>query len=303
LRGVDFYKQALRIFERSGSGRIAGSIQTNGTLLGDEFADFIVEHDLPCGFSIDGPEDIHNANRMGADEGSFRAAMMGVEKLRVRGRKCAAITVVTKISIPHMHAIYDFFNGEEMNFKTNPVDLIGRSRAERERLEITPAEYGRALTTLFDSWFDDQNSKITISNLFDAMRSLATGTFTECLYSNRACGGSYLGIAPNGDVYPCNRFSAYPAFRIGNLLTQSLTEIQGHSVFADFNKRSESLAECTGCEFRPFCNGGCSSRAYSYHQTVLSRDWYCPSIKMIFKHVRQRLEKEVADCEASSSGR
>ena len=300
LRGLDFFSEASAfIAQRGGRRRIDVSIQTNGTLLDDRFADFLVQQDIPCGISLDGPRQVHNANRVTcrAKQGSFDLAMRGINKLRERGRKVSALAVLSKVSLHQLRDIYDFFNEEGIDFKVNPVDLIGRSMAERQALEITPLDFGQALIELFDYWFNDAATHITISNLYDAMRSLAKGTYSECIFSNHACGGSYLGVAPNGDLYPCNRFSAYPEFRTGNILTDNLDDVFHSPCLVSFGQRSRELTECQGCEYRAFCNGGCTSRAYSHHCTVNARDFYCRSIKMMFGHIQHILQHEIANQE------
>lgn len=296
LRGLEFYKDVTAIInERGGRKRIDACIQTNGTLINEKFAEFIVENNIPCGISLDGPKEIHDANRVQckSKRGTFEKVMKGIQALRAKGRNPSAIVVLTKASLPKMREIYNFFNSEGLDFKVNPVDLIGRSKAERDSLEITPVEYGQALVELFDLWFNDKQTKIHIGNLFDAMSSLTKGFYNECIFSNRACGGSYIGLTPNGDVYPCNRFSSYPNFKMGNIVSDEIPEIFGNQIFTSFGRRSDSLQMCASCEYRPFCNGGCSSRAYSYHNSINERDFYCPSIKMIFGHITKALESEI----------
>lgn len=296
LRGLPFFKEATDFLNRRGGRRrISTSIQSNGTLLTDDFADFIIENDIPCGISLDGPAEVHNFNRgmCRAKKGSFDLVMRGVEKLRSRGRKVSALCVLTRASLPKLKEIYEFFNSQGMDFKINPIDLIGRSAEEREALEISPVEYGRALTDLFDLWFNDRNTRISISNLYDAMRSLSIGIHTECIYASGACGSSYLGVSPNGDLYPCNRFSAYPEFRIGNVLEDNLSDVFRGGCLVQFGRRSDELKECASCEFKPVCNGGCTSRAYSRHHSISERDYFCASIKAVYGHVQKVLGNEL----------
>jgi uncharacterized protein len=198
-----------------------------------------------------------------------------------------------KKSLGHLKEIYNFFNSEEMDIKINPVDVIGRSSKQREKLELTPFEYGVAMNELFDIWYNDRNTNIVITNLMDAMRSVAKGYNHGCLFSEKTCGTSFIGVTPFGDVYPCNRFSHNPEFKLGNVLQDNLEEIFAHSVSLEFRRRASIIEDCQKCSYKKICNSGCPSRAYSEFGIITHKDYYCNANRMIFAHVEETLRREV----------
>lgn len=294
VRGLDFYKFASKKIQQLGKHKVDACIQTNGTLIDDKVADFLIEQNLSCGISLDGPEELHDSNRYFHNrKGSFKKSMEGIKKLRERGRNPGALTVITKKSLPRVKEMYNFFNQNKLNFQLNPIDLTGRAKDENPNLVITPQEYGQVLVELFDCWYNDTNTNIKITNLFEAMQSITDGQHRGCLYSTSSCGRKYLGVNPLGDVYPCSRFTSNDKFLMGNVHKESIDTMFEASIFKEFNSRNQGLEECKPCEYESLCNGGCTSRAYSQSGEIGTKDYYCDATKMIFKHIENTLNQEV----------
>ena len=65
LAGLDFYRRAVALQRKYACGkRIENSLQTNATLIDREWCDFLKEHNFLVGVSIDGPQSIHDGNRL-----------------------------------------------------------------------------------------------------------------------------------------------------------------------------------------------------------------------------------------------
>ena len=147
-RGFDFIKATTKIIEESHyRERVRADIQTNGTLLDDKVAKFLVEHNISCGISLDGPKEVHDANRVYkcGKKGSFDDVMAGIDNLREAGYAPGVLSVVTKKSLGKEKEIYDFFNSEGLSFGLNPIDLVGCLKSKEDELGITPKEYGQYL--------------------------------------------------------------------------------------------------------------------------------------------------------------
>jgi uncharacterized protein len=292
LRGINFYKYANSVVKESGK-KMEMNMQTNGTLITDNVADFLAGSGMSVGVSLDGPEKIHDANRVYPSEiGSFNGVMKGIDNLRKRTKRASAIAVFTRHSLRNLREFYDFFNNERIDIKVNPIDLAGRATIDQENLVLKPEEFGGAMNDLFDMWFYDSNAKIEISNFMDAMKSASFGHHFGCLYSGDSCGKSYISVSPNGDVYPCSRFTSEAKFKLGNINNETIEEMFQKPVFMDFGARRASLEGCNDCEFKKICNGGCTSRAYSFHGTINKPDYYCKSTQMLFAHIRDVLDQE-----------
>ena len=297
-RGLDFYLYAQELLSQHKNGiHVSQGMQTNGTLVDEEVIDFSKKHDIGIGLSIDGPEDIHNANRIyHKGGGSFTRAMESLNLLRKHQLPTGAISVFTKKSIGREEDIYGFFKENKLNVQINPLALLGKSKRNEEEIGVTSKEYGKAMSNLFLMWFYEKNPTMKFDNFWHIMGAIATGTPTICTYSNNCCGTSYISICPNGDVYPCNRFSWNETFLLGNIMEQNLDDMFSSDVLQEFRNRKD-LKSCQPCEYHNICNGGCSGSAYSHTNRIMSKDYYCTAIKTMFKTTEKALRTELEKVE------
>src|SRR5665647_3839614 len=84
LAGISFYKNLLKFQNMYNPGvKIINIIQTNGYLIGDEWASFLSKNHFLVGISLDGTKEIHNCNRINKKGGgTFEKVMTSIEKLR-----------------------------------------------------------------------------------------------------------------------------------------------------------------------------------------------------------------------------
>ena len=90
LRPISFYKKALKLQKQYARGRhIDNIIQTNGTLINDEWARFFKQNNFLVGVSIDGPKELHDHYRLSPQgEGSWDRVMRGIRCLQKYGVEC-----------------------------------------------------------------------------------------------------------------------------------------------------------------------------------------------------------------------
>jgi len=111
LRPLSFYRKALKLQRQYARGRhIDNALQTNGTLLTDEWCRFFREHNWLIGISIDGPEHLHDAYRRArGGQSSFRRVMRGIELLQKHGVEWNVMGVVNNLNADHALEVYDFY--------------------------------------------------------------------------------------------------------------------------------------------------------------------------------------------------
>ena len=185
LRPISFYEKALGYQQRYARGRqIFNCIQTNATLIDDKWAEFFSRNNFLVGVSIDGPEEIHNSMRMGADgRGSYQDVLRGLRALARHGVEWNAMAVVNSLNVKDPIGFYRFFRDELDCRFLQFTPIVERTKLLPDgslRLcsgretggditadSITPAEWGDFLCVLFDEWIKEDVGKVFIQ-IFDS---------------------------------------------------------------------------------------------------------------------------------------
>lgn len=312
LMGLDFFRVAVQIQQEMGPDyEFDNSIQTNGTLLTDAVLDFFQEHDFSIGTSLDGPQWLHDFTRPYADgRSSFADILHTVSRMRERNGKHSdhsigggVIAILTKPVLPHLDEFYEFFRDNRINVKINPIFYAGRGATVREKLGITPGEYGEAMVHLFDRWFYEPERVIDIDPFDLILGNLMTGEPWGCQFGP-ACYDQFIAVDPQGNVHPCGRWSSEEPFCLGNLNDQDMWEIRQSPVLEQFRQgRARAALKCRACEFHAICNSGCVENGYLIRQQLDDRDIYCAGYKRLFTHLREALLAELGKAIASVNGK
>jgi uncharacterized protein len=310
LMGLDFYRQVVDLQTKYLSGKyVKNGMQSNATLVNDETLSFCEKYDLDIGSSLDGPKEIHNLTRVyGNGKGSFDDVWRGIQMIQSRNEKIrkstpkgkqprhlggGAITILTKHNLDRLEEVYDFFKTNNMGMKINPLIKSGKATGSYEELGIGPAEYGSALVSLFDRWFNEEERGIDVDPLSGIMNSLITKKPSSCNFGE-SCRNKFISIGPQGDVYPCGRFDGIREFWLGNLNEMSLFELIQSEKNQTLRKRTADTVEgCLSCEHKGICNAGCMHNAFMQRGNVNDKDYYCASYKLLFDHLTKTMNKEL----------
>jgi uncharacterized protein len=318
LLGVPFFEQVISLqLKHAGGKRIHNALQTNGTLLDDEWCQFLAKHDFLVGLSIDGPRDIHDRYRLDKQQaGTFDAVMRGLRLLRKHGVSFHTLTVVSRANQDRPLDVYRFLKdvGSTVlqfiplveRLPTESHRRLGLSLAAPPALRdrdtpahdstvaeeslvtewsVQPAAYGRFLRDIFDFWVRHDVGR-TYVQLFDVMLGIWSGLESPlCVFKERC--GTALAMEHNGDVYSCDHF-VYPQYRLGNLLTDGLESIVGSDQQRRFgeDKFATLPKYCRNCEVRFACNGECPKKRF-----LVSPDgepglnYLCAGYKLFLKHI------------------
>lgn len=304
LAGLDFFKEAASVsceLRKSGYS-IRNSIQSNGTLVTDEFLDFIEkEKDFRLSFSLDGPEDINTVTRPMADGSvALNRVLDSISRIRIRRAQGAGfsigggvICVVSRYNIGRLLDVYDFFKTHRINIKINPLVVAGRATND---LAVTPEEYAQAMCTLFDRWIDDKDA-IDVDPFYDVMRSLITNEPSGC-HASYSCAETYVSIGPLGDIYPCGRFDGMAEYRLGHIDDRGgIRAALDSSIHAKMLTRRKELDRfCSGCSLEHVCNGGCPHNAV-IHGDMMTPDPFCVMYKMLYGHIAGRMHQDLSGAE------
>ena len=251
LQSLHFYRKAIELQRRYAQGRqVANSLQTNGTLLDDEWCQFLAENHFLVGLSIDGPRPLHDRYRLTADgRPTFDAVLRAVSLLQKHGVEWNAMATVNSLNADHPLPFYRFFKSIRCShLQLTPV--VGAEGA------VTPEQWGRFLCAVFDEWVPSDVGTVYVS-LFDCTLANWVGaTPAICAYADE-CGHAAV-MEADGDVYSCDHF-VRPEHCLGNLHQQSLVEMLYGPQQQRFSllKHQALPRQCRECDVLFACHGEC----------------------------------------------
>ena len=285
----DFMKNQLSGFD------LHQSMQTNLSLIDEEYLDILTQNKVRVGFSLDGTKEIHDQQRVGVDDQpTFDTIMEKLTLCRKHDLNPGCIVVCSRKHIGHIPELYRFMKEQNLNFKFNPLFISGEAERNKDEYSITAQEYAQMCIELFDLWFYDQEGRIKESNFVEIASNIATGRTTGCAFGCN-CQDKFLAIAPNGDLMPCGRFcdDGLKQYAYGNLHQETLAEILPRIKQSEIYKRSEYIAasDCSECKWFGICHGGCLHDSYLRNGDFKSKTILCSAYKLIFAHIEQEIKR------------
>jgi uncharacterized protein len=273
-------------------------IQTNVTLINDDFINLFKEFKVKIGASLDGPVSINDQTRIFKDGGgTFSTVFKNLQKLRHAGIEVGCLLTLNKTNVGNTKAIYTFF--KENNIPFNVRTIFETRYGVPKELLITPQEFAKAFCELFDLWFDDSDAPTFLINDFVTMIAQFIKPIEGmgvCTFAKN-CAKNFVYFDLEGNLWPCATLYGEDAFFYGNIQKNTLEEILNGPIPRQLQKRWEILskADCKNCEFAKWCYGGCGSRAYRYYGDYFKKDPFCEAYKVIFRHVYERVKSSFKD--------
>lgn len=301
MRPLSFYRKAVALQERYAFGRqIDNTIQTNGTLLTDEWCEFFKEHNWLVGISIDGPQEFHDEyRRTASDKPSWQKVMRGIRLLRKHGVEWNAMAVVNDFNAGYPLEFYHFF--KEMGAKyIQFAPAVERMAAHSDGrhlatlvdqecpvadFSVSPAQWGDFLCAIFDEWVRHDVGQ-TYVEIFDCALANWVGERPGiCVYA-KECG--HAGVMEfNGDVYSCDHF-VFPENKLGNIRDKALVEMLYGEQQRQFSclKHASLPKQCKECEWEFACHGECPKNRFvndRYGNPGLN--YLCSGYRHFYEHV------------------
>lgn len=268
---------------------VSFSIQTNGTLLDREWAEFFRREDFLVGISVDGFKELHNAHRVDAGGGTWNLVQKNAQLLLRCGVRTNALCVVTGQCARSPQKVYASL--KKLGFRYMQfiacIDPMGKPRGQSP-FSLRPRAYGEFLCALFDLWYRDWETGgayHSIRLFEDYIHILLQDGSSTCA----TCGqcSSYFVVEADGSVYPCD-FFALDEWRMGTLGTNTLSELAQSEALRRFLEWGrEKPAPCAACTWRRICNGGCKNDWAEGPDG--SYNYYCEAFQMLFSHGMERM--------------
>ncbi|HTP16803.1 MAG TPA: anaerobic sulfatase maturase [Streptosporangiaceae bacterium] len=318
MMGLGFFRRSVELAEqyRQPGQRIVYTIQTNGTLLDDDWAAFFNEHGFLVGLSIDGPRELHDTYRVDkGGHGSFSRVMRGLRTLQRHGVQWNALTTVHAVNQDQGREVYWFLRDECGARFMQFIPIVERATADtlaaanagwgdraRDRplyvqqgslvteRSVSPGGYGRFLIDIFEDWVRRDIGEVYVQMFDVALASWYAQPPGLCVHAETC--GLALALEHTGDLYSCDHF-VEPAYRLGNIRETPMIDLVASPRQQEFGraKRDTLPRYCLDCDVRFACHGGCpKDRFATTPDGEPGLHYLCPGYKAFFSHIRPAME-------------
>jgi uncharacterized protein len=314
MMGLDFFRRSIELVDkfRRPNQQVMYTIQTNGVLIDEDWADFFKENNFLVGLSVDGPRDLHDAYRKDKrGKGSFDRVMAGFEHLQAKSVDVNVLCTVHASNQDHPLDVYHFFRDDmgvqfvqfipiiERSTETLlPLANLGWSTERKEKRplytqtghlvtdrSVTAEGFGTFLSTIFDEWAKHDVGEVYVQMFDVALANWYGEPPGLCIFSETC--GLALAMEHNGDLYSCDHF-VEPDYLLGNILETPMIELVASDKQKEFGQaKREALPQfCLDCDVRFACNGGCPrNRFIETPSGDEGLNYLCAGYKQFFHHV------------------
>jgi uncharacterized protein len=332
LMGIDFYRKVVELQAKykPANQRIENDLQTNGTLLNEEWCAFLKEHHFLVGLSIDGPRDLHDAYRVTrSGKPTFDKVMEAVDHMHRHGVRFNALAVINRLNAKRPIDVYRFltrdigatyvqFNPcvEPISFKSTApqfwdpetIPIVGSARSRPGAPDsvvtdwsVDADDWGYFLCRTFDEWYQKDLGRVLV-NLFETAVAQTMGLASQLCITAEFCGKG-LAIEHDGTVYSCDHY-VYPEYELGNINQHHLQDMafsERQKAFG-FAKRDTLPQYCKDCKHLELCWGECpKNRVVRAPDGELGLNYLCPGIKRFHDYAGPRI-RQIADKTRSVRG-
>ncbi|WP_411679101.1 anaerobic sulfatase maturase [Clostridium thailandense] len=314
LIGLDFFHKVVSLQEKyAGSKRIINSLQTNGTLIDEQWCKFLKENNFLVGLSLDGPENVHDLYRVDINGNPTLSKVINtIALLKKYEIPYNVLVCVTRESSKQPLKVYKFLKELRVQYIqfTPIVERIPDDRAIQTGLKyatphanneegqqalvtdfsVEPGAYGNFLIKIFDEWVKNDVGSIYVMNFEWALEAWLGLPSTVCIFSKQC--GKALAIEHNGDIYSCDHY-VYPEYYLGNILTGNPKEMLELSKQKSFGQsKQNSLPQvCRECEVGFACNGECPRHRFvRTYDNEPGLSYLCQDYKKFFRHIHKYMK-------------
>ena len=301
LMGLDFYKRALYFqnqYHQPGM-RISNTLQTNGTLLTDEWCHFFKTNNFLVGLSLDGPRELHDAYRV--DKGgspTFDRVIAGLALLKKHQVEFNILTCINAANADYPIEVYRFLRDEVGTQFIQFIPIVERENdtgfqegAQVTDRTVSAEQYGQFLISVFEEWIQQDVGKVFVQ-IFDVSLGIWYGQPASLCVFRETC-GTALAMEHNGDLYSCDHF-VEPGYFLGNIITTEMIGMVSGEKQRRFGlaKRTTLPQYCLECEVRFACNGGCpKNRIIKTPQGESGLNYLCAGYKAFFNHIDRPMKR------------
>ena len=321
LLGISFFQKVVEIeqkYKKLGQ-RIENDLQTNGTLLNDDWGVFLKKNNFLVGLSIDGPKELHDRYRVSKDgKPTFDKVFAAAELLHRHHVPFNALCVVNQVNAKRALDVYRFLKNEvrprqiqfipcvePKEFKTTAPQLWEHSELPMQDTSaahpghpdsvvtdwsVDPDDWGYFLCKVWDDWYRRDIGKVFVNQFENAVAVWMGSDSQMCVY-HEFCGKG-VALEHDGTLYSCDHY-VYPEYKLGSILETSSSRL----VFSErqqqfgFNKFLSLPSQCRGCNYLFACNGECpKNRLIRTPQGEPGLNYLCSGLQRFWRHIDQDVQ-------------
>jgi uncharacterized protein len=292
IAGIDFFRKVVRLQKKHiPPGReVINGIQTNGTLLNDEWCRFMADEGFILGISIDGPGDLHNNFRISlTDQPTLDRVLKGYELLKVNKVATEILCVVNSGNVMYPEKVYDFLKQLDPRFITF-LPLVEPAAAGVSAASVGSLHFGHFLSAVFDEWIENDIGRVKVQIFEEAVRPAFKLEHTLCIFKKN-CGGVPV-LESNGDFYSCDHY-VDRTHLVGNITEGTIAGFLDSEQQKSFgNAKSATLPKyCRKCDVLEMCNGECpKNRFIKTPDGEPGLNYLCEGYKYFFRHCKPFVE-------------
>ncbi|UCD74156.1 MAG: anaerobic sulfatase maturase [Phycisphaerales bacterium] len=331
LLGLDYFRKIIALQDRyrPKDQRIENDLQTNGTLIDEDWCRFLRKHKFLVGLSIDGPRELHDCYRVTTGgKPTFDRVFAAAKLLRRFGVKFNTLSVINRENARHPLEVYrflsrdvrpdrlqfipcvepkDFEHVAPQQWDPETLPAIGTEQALPGGIvtdwSVDPNDWGGFLCVIFDEWYKRDIGRVFV-NIFESCAAQWLGMDAQMCVHHEFCGKG-VAIEHDGSVYSCDHY-VYPEYRLGNITEQPIGDMIFSRRQMDFGfaKRDALPQWCRQCTYRFACNGECpKNRLLRSPDGEVGVNYLCPGFKRFFAHIDDRMREMAARIRAGDEAR
>ena len=305
LLGLDYFRKIVAIQRKyqPSDQRIANGIQTNGTLLDEDWCRFLADEGFFVGLSLDGPQERHDRHRLTkGGKPTFDRTMQGYEILLQHQVSTDILCVVNADNVQHPEQVYRFFKEIEVKYISflPMVEPQPKTRSGESALTVPAEAWGNFLCIIFDEWVNQDIGKIKVQIFEEAARTAFGQEHSLCIF--RPICGDIPVVEHNGDFYSCDHF-VDDKHRLGNIIETPFVELLESPAQREFGKaKLDSLPRyCRECEVKDMCHGECpKNRFIRAPDEEEGLNYLCAGYKRFFSHCKPFVNEVAAEWKVRS---
>lgn len=295
LMGLDFFRKVIELQKQYGGCEtlVANGIQTNATLIDDEFAEHLARYHYLVGCSLDGPADIHNYYRQTKGGGpTHDAVLKGIGKLKQHGVEFNILVLVSQANFNRAQEVYQYLVENGFYYHQYIPCVEFGDDGKRRPFAITDRQWGDFMCSVFDLWYLHDQDRVSVRYFDSLLQKMVDNTANVCSLENNCC--SYFVVEYNGDIYPCD-FFVQQSMRLGNIRHDSWDTIMAAPLYRKFGAQKSAFNKtCRMCDYLNLCMGDCLKHRQLINNDVHNLSVLCAGWQQILEHTHDKLKKIAA---------
>lgn len=293
LMGLDFFRKAVELQKKYAPPDmlVQNSFQTNGVLVDEEWSRFFRENNFLIGLSMDGPEEIHNANRVDkGGKGSFPRVYRTLKLFQELGVEHNILCVVNRVNSARPREVYQFFRSEGVEFIQFIPAVEKLPDGGVSDWSVRPGPWGQFLCGVFDEWVRRDVGRVFVQQFDVALEAFSGMEPSLCVHA-KTCGAA-MALEHGGELFSCDHY-VRPENYLGNITQTPMEDLAGSPFQKKFGQdKWDTLPDvCRKCDVLFACNGGCpKDRFLQAPGDGKPLHYLCEGYKTFFRHIRPHME-------------